>query len=107
MLVSKQTKNESTGKIFKSEFKVDPQQFLDAQDSDNAPLVVDKLICEEEIYFKQGEGHKSSIDLLHEIFGAMVTDIVERVKKENGFASGQNIYKGNSFQEDSYNRRSR
>ena len=99
LLISSQIKNESTGEITRRKFDIDPQQFLDAQNSGNNSTVVDKFICKEEIYFKQGEHNYSntSEEWLPEIFGSAVIDIIDEIKKESAYASGQNTYQGIPF----------
>lgn len=104
LLIAKQTKNESTGKITRYEFDdVNPQEFLDAYKPGKDSTIVGKLICQEKSYFKQGEGNYSHLEdgLMPEVFGAEIRTIVESIKKERGFGSEseQEKYEGIPFKE--------
>lgn len=101
LLVQQQTKNESTGRITKTGFDVDPQQYLDAHNPTDKVTVVGGVVCREEICFRQGERklpcyhHK----LLPEAFGALVKSIIEDIKDGYGYGSGQSLYEGIPFRE--------
>ena len=72
LLVAKQTKNESTGKITRYEFNdVNPQEYLAAYQPGKDSTIVGILICQEKIYFKQGEQNYSHLEdgLMPEVFG--------------------------------------
>lgn len=104
LLVAKQTINESTGKITRYEFKdVNPQEYLAAYQSGKDSTIVGKLICQENIYFKQGEKNYSHLEdgLMPEVFGVEIRTIVEKIKKERGFGSEseQEKYEGIPFKE--------
>lgn len=101
LLISDQIKNESTGEITRREFDIDPQQFLDAQNSTNDSTIVGKFICKEEVYFKQGEHDRSNAyeGWLPEMFGSAVIEIIDEINEEGGYASGQNTYQGIPFKE--------
>lgn len=102
LLVAKQTKNESTGEITRYEFKdVNPQEYLAAYQPGKDSTIVGKLICQEKIYFKQGEDNYSYLEdgLMPEVFGVEIRTIVEKIKKERGFGSEQEKYEGIPFKE--------
>ena len=102
LLVAKQTKNESTGEITRYEFKgVDPQEYLAAYKQGKDSTIVGNLICQEKIYFKQGENNHSYLEdgLMPEVFGVEIRTIFENIKKERGFGSEQETYEGVPFKE--------
>ena len=102
LLVAKQTKNESTGKITRYEFNdVNPQEYLAAYQPGKDSTIVGILICQEKIYFKQGEQNYSHLEdgLMPEVFGVEIRSIVENIKKEEGFGSEQEKYQGIPFKE--------
>lgn len=102
LLVFKQTKNESTGEITKYEFEdVNPQEYLASYKSGKDSTIVGKLICQEKIYFKQGENNSSRLDdsMLPEIFGNDVREIIKEIQKRSGYGSGQETYEGIPFKE--------
>lgn len=102
LLVAKQTKNESTGKITRYEFNdVNPQEYLTAYQPGKDSTIVGKLICQENIYFKQGEKNYSHLEdgLMPEVFGVEIRSIVEKIKEEAGFGTEQEKYEGIPFKE--------
>lgn len=102
LLIAKQRKNESTGEITRYEFNdVDPQEYLSAYKPDKDSTIVGKLICQEKVYFKQGEENTSYIQdyLMPEVFGEEIRTIVEQIKKVRGFGSEQKMYEGIPFKE--------
>ncbi len=102
ILVAKQTKNESTGEITRYEFEnVDPQEYLAQYKQGKDSTIVGNLICQEKIYFKQGENNYSHLEdgLMPEVFGVEIRTIVEKIKEERGFGSEQETYNGVPFKE--------
>ena len=55
ILIAKQTKNESTGKIERSQFYIDPQKFVAAYSPDMDSVIIDGLICKLEMRFTEDE----------------------------------------------------
>lgn len=102
LLIDKQTKNESTGEITRYEFKdIDPREYIAAHEPGKDSTVVGKLICQEKIYFKQGGDNYSHFEggMLPEVFAADIVAIVEKIKEERGFGTGQDTYDGIPFKE--------
>ena len=98
LLVAKQTQNVSTGKITRHEFPdVNPQDYVAAYNPAKDSTIVGELICQEKIYYEQGENDESSLDLLPEVFGAEIRSIVEKIKGVRGFGSEQEKYEGIPF----------
>lgn len=98
LLVAKQTQNVSTGKITRHEFPdVNPQDYVAAYNPAKDSTIVGELICQEKIYYEQGENNESSIDRLPEVFGAEIRSIAEKIKNESGFGSEQEKYEGIPF----------
>lgn len=102
LLIAQQTKNESTGEITRYEFDdVDPQEYIAAYKPDKDSTIVGKLICQEKVYFKQGEKNPSYIQdgLMPEVFGVEIRTIVKNIEEERGFGSEQKMYEGIPFKE--------
>ena len=102
ILVAKQTKNESTGEITRYEFEnADPQEYLAQYKQGKDSTIVGNIICQEKIYFKQGENNYSHLEdgLMPEVFGVEIRTIVEKIKEERGFGSEQETYNGVPFKE--------
>lgn len=102
ILVAKQTKNESTGEITRYEFEnADPQEYLAQYKQGKDSTIVGNIICQEKIYFKQGENNYSHLEdgLMPEVFGVEIRTIVEKIKEERGFGSEQETYDGVPFKE--------
>lgn len=98
LLVAKQTRNVSTGKITRHEFPdVNPQDYVAAYNPAKDSTIVGELICKEKIYYEQGENDESSLDLLPEVFGVEIRSIVEKIKGVRGFGSEQEKYEGIPF----------
>ena len=55
VLVSKQKKNEATGKIWRLKFRLEPRKFIAAYNSDNDTVVVDSFICKQLVRFVHRE----------------------------------------------------
>lgn len=123
ILIAKQTKNESTGKIERSQFYIDPQKFVAAYSPGMDSVIIDGFICKLEMRFTEDEtnyyhGKKPFFysgrvgkyyafaseeerdwQRLPDIIGANIRGYFFMSKVEKGFGTEQSIYQGIPYKE--------
>ena len=123
LLVARQTKNESTGKIVRSPFYIDPQKFVAAYSPDKDSIVVDGFVCKQEMRFAEGEQNyrrskkpffysgrmgkyyafaseeEKDWQRLPDIIGANIRGFAFGAKIEKGYGTEQNPYQGIPYKE--------
>ena len=123
VLVAKQTKNESTGKIERSRFYIDPQKFVAAYSPDKDSVIVDGFICKLEMRFAEDEinyyhskkpffyggrlgkyyafasEEERDWHRLPDIIGANIRGFAAMSKAEKGYGTEQDTYQGIPYKE--------
>ena len=123
ILVARQTKNESTGKIERSKFYIDPQKFVAAYSPGQDSVIVDGFICKLETRFAEDEKkyylakkpffysgrlgkyyafaseEERDWQRLPDIIGASIRGFAIGSKAEKGYGSEQDTYQGIPYKE--------